>query len=153
MEKLKIEAIIRSSGDWCEKYYYVMNRQINKLYTKIDQETIIGYDEGVLSFYHKKACDERWKAFGGREFDLHLTDGTVEHCYGQWWDAMSDSARELYDSKDLCRCFACATKEELKRCYVYCGYECEKKWLEKLKSEYNGKIYDYWEYKELLKGE
>ena len=48
MEKIKIIAIVREPGGTdC----YVLNRDIKYTYTKIDRETIIGEDEGVLNFY------------------------------------------------------------------------------------------------------
>ena len=152
MDKIKILAIVKHTGCYGESYHYVLNRPLEKKYTKIDNETIIGYDEGALSFYKRERCSEHWKAFGGSEFDLPLTDGSTEHCYGQWWDGMSDSAKELYNPDNL-QHFAWGTKEELKRCYVYIGGECERKWLEELKKDYKGKIYDYWEYEKMIKSD
>lgn len=145
-QKIKIEAIVKTSDSLC----FVINRPINLLYTKIDRETIIGYDEGVLSFYRKETYSSKLKAFGGRKFKLQLTDGSIEECFGQWWDGMSESAKELYNSNNICY-FPSATKDELKECYVYIGYRCEKKWLEKLISEYKGKIYEYWEYEKKIR--
>lgn len=144
-EKIKIEAIVKS-GD---QVFYVINRPLQMSYTKIDRETIIGEDEGVLMFYVFERPTPRFKAFAGWKFTLPLTDGSVEECHGQWWNGMSKSARKLYEGVELCR-FACGTKQELKDCYVYRGVVCDKKWLEKLLSEYKGDVFEYWEYKEKL---
>ena len=48
MEKIKIKAII---GNVNGGFAYVLNRDIEYTYTKIDEDTIIGEDEGVLKFY------------------------------------------------------------------------------------------------------
>ena len=119
-------------------------------YTKIDHETIIGEDEGILRFFKFEYPTPRFEAFAGRKFTLQLTDGSVEECHGQWWDDMSKSARELFKDTRLCH-FAHETKEKLKECYVFCGCVCEMVWLEKLLSEYKGDVFEYWEYKEKLR--
>lgn len=147
-EKIRIEAIVMH-GD---HRYYVINRPLQKSYTKIDHETIIGEDEGALSFYKREFLTLPFgkTAFGGRKFTLTLTDGTVEKCWGQWWDGITDSARELFSSTRI-KHFAWNTADELKNCYVFYGGECEAAWLEKLEAEYQGKLYDYDEYEKIIK--
>ena len=147
MEKIKIVAIVRTSnGD----NHYVLNRDINYTYTKIDRETIIGEDEGVLEFYKydRLVLPFGKTAFGGRKFTLKLSDGTEEECHGQWWDAMSDAAYELFKGKVTY--FPSATITDLKNCYVFYGRRCDKQWLEQLIAEYKGEIYDYHDYKNML---
>lgn len=147
-EKIKIEAIVSSGG----QVFYVINRPLQMSYTKIDHETIIGEDEGALRFYKRDNMTLPFgeTAFGGHKFTLQLTDGSVEECHGQWWDDMSKSARELFKDTRLCH-FVHGTKEELKKCYVFCGCVCEMVWLEKLLSEYKGDVFEYWEYEKILK--
>ncbi len=147
-EKIRIEAIIRN-GD---RKYYVINRPLQKSYTKIDYETIIGEDEGALTFFKREFLTLPFgkTAFGGRKFTLPLTDGTVEKCWDQWWDGMTKSAEELFSFDELTH-FAWSTAEELKTCYVFYGGECEATWLEKLEAEYQGKVYDYNEYEKIIK--
>ena len=41
--------------------------------------------------------------------------------------------------------------EELKKCYVFSGCYCDADKLEKLKSEYYGPIYQYWDYEKIIK--
>lgn len=147
MGKIKIIAKVRFN----DGYAYVLNRNVNFLYTKMDDKTIIGYDEEIYQFYKKDSFGKNWKAFGGREFELKLTDGSVEKCYGQWWDGITKTAQELFKDKRM-KHFAFSTNEELKRCYVYYGATCDAKWLEKLDAEYTGKIYEYYEYEKILKG-
>lgn len=146
-EKIRIEAIVQHKSDWGTYNYYVLNRPLQMAYTKIDPDSIIGEDEGVLLFYEKLGGKD---AFGGREFTLNLTDGSVENCSGQWWDFRSESARLLYPDEAICN-FAHSTKDDLNKCYVFYGAKCEKQWLDNLVSEYQGKIYEYWEYEKMIK--
>lgn len=149
MEKIKIMAIISGFNGG---FAYVLNRDIEYAYTKIDENTIIGEDEGVLSFYER---DNRIypfgkTAFGGREFTLKLTDGTEEKCHGQWWDGMSKAAKELFDYNNLVD-FPSATIDNLQKYYLFYGRCCDKEWLEELKAEYKGKVYDYNEYRDIVR--
>lgn len=148
-EKIKIIAII---GNFNNGFAYVLNRDIEYTYTKIDKDTIIGEDEGVLTFY---GLDTRIypfgkTAFGGRKFTLKLSDGTEEECHGQWWDRMTKSAKELFDYKNLAD-FPHATINDLKKYYLFYSGDCDKQWLENLISEYKGKIYDYHEFQNIVK--
>lgn len=150
-EKIKIIAIIDNHNGG---FAYVLNRDIGYDYTKIDKDTIIGKDEGVLKFYER---DNRIypfgkTAFGGREFTLKLSDGTEEKCHGQWWDGMSKTARELYSYDNLVD-FPSATIDDLQKYYLFYGRYCDKKWLEELKAEYKGRIYDYYEYQNIVKNQ
>ena len=148
-EKIKIIAIIREPGG---DYEYVINRDIKYIYTKIDRETIIGEDEGVLQFYKRDASVLPFgkTAFGGRKFTLKLSDGTEEECHGQWWDGMSKLAKELYNYDNIVD-FPSETVDNLQKCYLFCGRCCDKEWLEELKAEYKGKIYNYDEYRNIIK--
>ena len=149
MEKIKIVAIVREPDG---SYAYVTNREIRYIYTKIDSETIIGEDEGVLTFYKRDGniLPLGKTAFGGREFTLKLSDGTEERCNGLWWDDYSKAVIELFNLDDIVY-FPSATVDDLKKFYLFYGRRCDKRWLEKLKAEYKGKIYDYEEYRRIVK--
>ena len=149
MEKIKIIAIIREQDGG---YMYVINRDIKYIYTKIDRETIIGEDEGVLQFYKRDASIYPFgkTAFGGREFTLKLSDGTVEKCNGQWWDDFSNAALELYNIDDIVY-FPSATIDDLKKFDLFYCRRCDRRWLEKLEAEYKGKIYTRDEYRDIIK--
>ena len=146
MENIKIIAKVKFNNE----YAYVLDRKVDFLYTKMDDETIIGYYEGMYRFYKKDTFCSRWNAFGGHKFQLKLTDGNIEECYGQWWDGMTNTARELLSDVKL-DFFTFSSIDELKRCYVYTGCYCDKEWLDKLDKEYTGKIYEYYEYEKVLK--
>ena len=149
MEKIKIVAIVREPDG---SYAYVINRDIQYIYTKIDSETIIGEDEGVLTFYKRDGniLPLGKTAFGGREFTLKLSDGTEEKCNGYWWDDYSKAVIELFNLDDIVY-FTSATIDDLKKFYLFYGRRCDKRWLEKLKSEYKGKVYEYDEYRRIVK--
>lgn len=148
LEKIKVVAKVHCNNDFA----YVLNRMPSFTYTKLDWQTIIGEDEGMHEFYMYDRCTDRYKAFGGRKFQLHLADGNVEECHGQWWDGMNDTALKLFDRKDLCH-FVYSTIEELKKCYVYTQCRAMIDWVKRLDSEYKGEIYDYWEFKKLIRNE
>lgn len=149
MEKIKIIAIIREQDG---RYMYVINRDIKYIYTKIDNETIIGEDEGVLQFYKRDGIVLPFgkTAFGGREFTLKLSDGTEEKCSGQWWDDFSNAVLELYNIDDIVY-FPSATIDDLKKFDLFYGRRCDRRWLEKLEAEYKGKIYTRDEYRDIIK--
>ena len=145
-DKFKVVAKVRCN----DRYAYVFDRRPEFLYTKIDHETIIGECDGMLRFYKRDSFGKYWKAFGGAEFELKLTDGTVEKCFGQWWDGMSKAANELFNPDDITY-FAYSTIEELRKCYVYSGCRAIRKWVGELDVSYEGTVYDYWEFEKLLK--
>lgn len=144
--KLKVVAKVRFN----DGYSYVLDRKPEFLYTKIDHETIIGECDGMLQFFKRDSYGKNWKAFGGAKFELKLTDGTVEKCFGQWWDGMSKAAKELFNPDDIAY-FSHSTIEELEKFYVYSGCYAIRRWVEKLDASYNGRVYDYWEFEKLLK--
>ena len=142
--KNKIIAVVKFN----DHEAFVMKNPIELEYTKYGKDTIVGSDGCFLSCYGKK-IDFYSKAFAGRKFDLELTDGTIEHCSGQWWDSITKRAREAIDdniihvtAKDI---------DGLKKCYVFNGYSGLEKEVKKLRSQYSGKIYEYWEYEKIIK--
>lgn len=146
MIKFKVVAKVRSN----DRYSYILDRKPEFLYTKIDKETIIGECDGMLRFFKRDSFGKNWKAFGGAKFELELTDGTVEKCFGQWWDGMSKAAKELFNPDDITY-FSYSTIEELEKFYVYSGGYAIRKWVEKLDASYKGRVYDYWEFEKFLK--
>ncbi len=128
---------------------FVMKNPIKLEYTKYGYDTIIGTDGYFISCYaYSREYD---KAFAGREFDLKLIDGTIEHCNGQWWDSITKKAREVIQGNIIH--VTANNIDRLKNCYVFNGYCGIQDKIDKLRSEYSGKIYDYWEYEKILKNE
>ncbi|MGN4724209.1 hypothetical protein ACTFR8_24540 [Bacillus cereus group sp. MYBK15-3] len=112
---------------------------------------IIGQDAvgTFLKCYKYDRPTKYFKAFGGDEFDIHLEDGEVEHCYGQWWDGGSDQAADIL-GKDIIRA-AYGVEKELENCYVFSSGYVVKEKFEELMASYTGKIYTSDEYKELMR--
>lgn len=73
--------------------FLVFDEMPDKISTKYGDDTIIGRIGGVFYDFLAKR-NERREAFGGRKFDVVLDNGEVEKCEGQWWDAVTDRARE-----------------------------------------------------------
>ena len=147
----KIIAIVNANGN--SNWFVLKNKPVLK-YNKYGSDTIIGTDGTFFQFYGYERPSERWKAFAGREFDLKLEDGTVEHCYGQWWDKMTQTAINEFninDKENKLVHIAIGTIDSLKKCYVFYGYSALKKKIDKLVKRYKGKVYEYWEYKKILK--
>ena len=89
------------------------------------------------------------------EFDLVLDDGSIEHCYGQWWDTINSDMKDYVPINNIIS-FAYSSINKLKDSYVFYGGKVDKLWLDNLISEYNATNkdhleYEYWEYKNLLK--
>lgn len=130
---------------------YVLEKPINLKYTKYFNHTIVGTDGIFLSCYCYDSPSPNWKAFAGREFDIQLTDGTIEHCNGQWWDGITSTAKSVINEEIIG--VTADDAESLKKCYVFTGYYGIKKEIEKIRAEYNGKIFEYREYEKVLKGD
>lgn len=124
----------------------VLDTPINKEYTKYG-DTIIGKDGIFHASYVYGSCSDRWKAFAGRRFDLPLTDGTIEHCYGQWWDGISAKTNELIPN--IISVTACSIPE-LKKCYVFNSHYANRDEFRALLATYTGRIYDYYEYDAMI---
>ena len=146
---MKVVAIVRfNDGEG-----FVLDEKPILKYTKYGIDTIIGIDDSktFISCYGYEYQTENWKAFAGRKFDIELTDGTVEHCTGQWWDKVTDRAKaelkNIMPKNDIFWYHQTAKDiESLKDCYVFAGYSASKINFQKLRSECEDqKVYGYWE--------
>lgn len=124
----------------------VLDTPLNKKYTKYGN-TIIGVDDIFHTSYVYGACSDGWKAFAGRKFDISLTDGTIEHCHGQWWDGISETTNKMIPN--LISVTACDIGS-LKKCYVFNSHYANRDEFRKLLATYNGRIYDYFEYDAII---
>jgi hypothetical protein len=128
----------------------VLQDEIKMIYKK-HGDLIIGTDSTgtFLDCYCYERPTQYSKAFGGREFDLPLEDGTVLKCFGQWWSGGFSRAKEILQ-EDIVSVTA-HDIEGLKSCYVYRGYHAIASKLQELESTYTGKIYTYNEYRDVLR--
>ena len=136
------------SGDY---KYLVFDEMPDKISTKYGDDTIIGRIGGIFYDFLAKR-NERREAFGGRKFDIVLDNGEVEKCEGQWWDAVTDRAREELEiegnpfSKMVL--IGVSSVDRLLDCYVYCGLWASESKIEEMIAGYKGRIYEYYEFKE-----
>lgn len=117
---MKILAIV----DTGKQTFYSLDERPEMIYEK-HGSLLIGKDKSEV-FYDVliyEGCGPTWKAFGGREFDLPMADGSTTHCYGQYWSGGTSRAEELLGIK-LAR-IAAESVSELARCYVYSGYHVD----------------------------
>lgn len=80
--------------------FLVFDEMPDKISTKYGDDTIIGRIGGIFYDFLAKR-NERREAFGGRKFDIVLDNGEVEKCEGQWWDAVTDRAREELEKEEI----------------------------------------------------
>jgi len=113
---------------------------------------LLGLDEyGVfVNCYEYEQPGPTWKAFGGREFDIPMTDGSVIKAFGQWWDGGGKYFSEVIGGAIVPA--TVQTVEGLRKCYVFHGCRASKKELTDLINSYSGKTYEYWEYECFLTG-
>lgn len=92
-----------------------------------------------------------FKAFGGREFDLPMKDGSVTHCYGQYWHDTFNNASKVLGFK--LASITIQTLDDLKKCYVFVGYQAKYETYYKAVSDFlnNHPNYKIWGYREYEK--
>ena len=144
----KIEAVVKFN----KSEALVLSEHPKILYERYGNY-LFGLDEyGVFcNCYKYDSPSKGWEAFAGRKFDIPITDGTFEHAYGQWWDGGADEFAKALGSEIIS--VTVRTKDDLKRCYVFTGCRADKAEYSKLRGQYQGKVFDYWEYEKLLKKE
>lgn len=144
-DDLKIEAIVMVNNDEA----LVLNRPLNLLYEEAEVEVwgrkrrgLLGKDGPFRAMYYHKQPRGRFKAFGGRKFEIPLRDGGFEQADGQWWHT---------DISGLNR-IAYQTKAALQKCYVFSGgYGVDDEALQEMLLEYDGPTYAYWDYEKVIK--
>ena len=151
---MKIVDLVKSES----RIWIVFDEPVGKLTYEKHGDLMIGSDERGI-FYH---ClyyanpTQNMKAFGGCEFDLKMKDGSVTHCYGQYWYGRIEEAEKVV-GEEIAE-IASSTKEELKRCYVFTHRNISDKKLREMFEEFEAshpgyKPWDYWEYEKMLRNE
>lgn len=143
--KNKIIAVVKFN----EGEAYVLNHAPVFKYKK-QNNVIVGTDGVFASCYFNDPSSRNFEAFGGRKFDIELENGEVEHCHGQWWDGIKPEAIKMLGTYELVH-VTYGTKDHLKKCYVFYGCTGIKNEIEKLRKQYHGKVYDYWEYEKIMR--
>jgi hypothetical protein len=134
-----------------ESKFLVFDEMSDKISTKYGDDTIIGRIGGIFYDFLAKRNEGRG-AFGGRKFDVVLDNGEVEKCEGQWWDAVTDRAREELEKEgnpfSKMMLIGVSSVDRLLDCYVYCGLWASESKIKEMIAEYKGRIYEYYEFKE-----
>lgn len=134
-----------------ESKFLVFDEMPDKISTKYGDDTIIGRIGGIFYDFLAKR-NERREAFGGRKFDIVLDNGEIEKCEGQWWDAVTDRAREELEKEgnpfSKMMLIGVSSVDRLSDCYVYYGLWASESKIEEMIADYKGHIYEYYEFKE-----
>lgn len=130
--------------------FLVFDEMPDKISTKYGDDTIIGRIGGIFYDFLAKR-NERREAFGGRKFDIVLDNGEIEKCEGQWWDAVTDRAREELEKEgnplSKMVLIGVSSVDRLLDCYVYYGLWASESKIEEMIADYKGRIYEYYEFK------
>ena len=134
-EPVKIIAVVRfNKGE-----AYVFNRQPAFLFEKSDKK-LIAKDGPFEARYHYEKPTPRWQAFAGRKFNIPMLDGSKVEASGQWWHCVNPNLEHItYE-----------TVEGLLRCYVFVGCDAEPEAIAKLRAEYDGPVYPYYDYEAVI---
>lgn len=88
----------------------------------------------------------------GEYVKIVLDNGEIEKCEGQWWDAVTDRAREELEKEgnpfSKMMLIGVSSVDRLSDCYVYYGLWASESKIEEMIADYKGHIYEYYEFKE-----
>lgn len=127
----------------------VFDEMPDPIYTKYGNDTIIGKICSFYTCYGYEEPSSRFQAFGGREFNIPLSDGTIEHCCGQWWDRVTGVAKKELHIDGSERVLIRVTANDIKslsNCYVYYGFYAIESEISEMRKQYNGRVYEYYEF-------
>lgn len=144
---MKIIAVVKFNNGEA----FVLDKIPEPIHIKYGSDTIIGKRGCFYTCYGYEECSGGWEAFAGREFDLNLSDGTVEHCYGQWWDMVTGRAKKELEINNEDKVLVNVTAndiDELTECYVYYGFRAIASEVVELRKQYTGKVYGCREYED-----
>jgi hypothetical protein len=119
---IQIVDIIDHRSKYSTQVELVLNRMPEPLFERRGR-WLVGNDDCVFQFYALERVEgpSHWKAFGGREFDIPMVDGSVERAKGQWWNSFPSDFRGLTYSHGV------STIDKLAECYVfYFGFHIDR---------------------------
>ncbi|WP_426269193.1 hypothetical protein ACN9MB_13275 [Dyella kyungheensis] len=109
-----LDVIAKPYADWSKTICYslIVDRMPKLVYERTGN-SLVSHDDGVYDFL---AIESGTKdAFGGREFDIALTDGTVYRATGDVWSVAPPKHIEPTVSVGI------GTLHKLQQCYVFSG--------------------------------
>lgn len=141
---MKIVDLVKA-GSSC---WIVFDEPVGQLTYEKHGGLLIGSDEQGIFYdclYYDRPT-QHMRAFGGHEFDLHMKDGSVTHCNGQYWYGHITEAEKVV-GEEIAEIGA-STNEELKRCFVFTSRNISMRkfnaMIEEFKASHPG--YEPWEY-------
>ena len=114
-------------------HYYIIFDEIPRLtYEKIGSDYVGSAvdDKRNIVFSECLKWDRVPGAFSGREFTLEMKDGTTEKIKDHWYDTGHYPAHGDFIE------IGASTLEQLQECYVYYGYQINRKLFEEMVDEY-----------------
>lgn len=112
--EIKIIDVIVTCGPYSggkPSYYVVVDRHPDYVYVKNGNQ-LTAHDSGFYDFLGISPGST--KAFGGREFDIQLSDGSTYKCSGQVWARGSNASEQVVQ-------VGVGAIEKLRKCYVFSG--------------------------------
>ena len=87
-------------------------------------------------------------AFGGRKFDLQMKDGSVTHCFGQYWSGGCAEAEKILGIESVD--FTHAPIDRLRKRFVFFDGTADKAKLQAMIDAFQAAFPDYtlWDYRE-----
>lgn len=114
-EPVKIIELVTSG----KQRFFIIDREPDFKYKKFEIPGeglfLIAEDGPLVSCYRFETPVGKWKAFGGREFDIPMTDGTVTKANGQWWHDTPKSIYKYYYEEGV------RSLKDLTDCFVFCS--------------------------------
>lgn len=126
----------------CEIYYLVLDEMPRFAFER-RADRLVAECDGFYECYRHERPTAYSKAFGGREFDILLKDGTVERAKGQWWW----SGYPENEATGKIMSVGIATLETLAKCYVWSSGNIQKSKLDEWLSGHESST-DYEKYRQ-----
>lgn len=134
-EAFKVVAVVKFN----DSEALVLNRPIEFVYEEVGRD-FVGTDGPFRDFLGYGRYGSM-KAFAGRELTLTMKDGSVRKIKDNWWATWKQGYSDV-TVKDLVG---------LQRCYVFNSAHITPDDYARLRGEYAGPVYSYWEYEKIIK--
>lgn len=130
-----------------DRHAFVLDRDYSLTYEK-HGDLLIGSDKSQTFFdvLQNRGCGGNPNfggnyAFGGRKFDIPMKDGSVTHCYGQYWDSGYADAEKILGIKFAD--FTHATIDFLRMHFVFQSGTIDRAKLQPMLDEFQRILSDY----------
>lgn len=125
IESPQIIDVIFHQNRYSKQIMVVLDRMPKFVYERKKGGNLFAEDGDFVNTYGYEAPSPGFVAFGGREFEIPLKDGSKKKANGQWWDVNSNPFVE-----EEVVSVGYATLEKLEECYVFISGTIKKKALD-----------------------